>query len=195
MQGQKRVSLDDIWPDLEKGMNQVLTNLNSGFPSKQWMLLYTSVYDYCTSSKPPASTRTSKPGVAPTGANFVGEELYHRLKDYLKKHVRNLNKEAESKMDEDLLNFYFTQWKSFTTAMKYINHIYQYLNRHWIKREAEDGKKEVYEVFPLSLVTWREHIFLQIKTRLTKALLALIEKERNHFEVETNLIRGLLTAM
>ena len=36
----KRVSLDDIWPDLEEGITQLVTNLNAGFPRKRWMDLY-----------------------------------------------------------------------------------------------------------------------------------------------------------
>jgi cullin 1 len=50
-------------------------------------------------------------------------------------------------MDDSLLNFYKKEWDRFTTANKVINKIFQYLNRHWIKREADDGKKEVYEVY------------------------------------------------
>ncbi len=36
----KRVSLDDIWPDLENGITSLVTNLNAGFPRKRWMELY-----------------------------------------------------------------------------------------------------------------------------------------------------------
>lgn len=38
---QKKVSLDDIWPDLDSGLSQLLTDLNEGFPKKRWMKLYT----------------------------------------------------------------------------------------------------------------------------------------------------------
>lgn len=36
----KRVTLEEIWPDLESGVHQLITNLNQGFPNKRWMTLY-----------------------------------------------------------------------------------------------------------------------------------------------------------
>lgn len=39
----KRVSLDEIWPDLEDGITSLVTNLNAGFPRKRWMELYSYV--------------------------------------------------------------------------------------------------------------------------------------------------------
>jgi hypothetical protein len=41
---QKKVTLDDIWPDLDAGLSQLLTDLNEGFPKKRWMKLYTCVW-------------------------------------------------------------------------------------------------------------------------------------------------------
>eukprot|EP01089_Gocevia_fonbrunei_P002144 TRINITY_DN12137_c0_g1_i1.p1 TRINITY_DN12137_c0_g1~~TRINITY_DN12137_c0_g1_i1.p1 ORF type:complete len:763 (-),score=161.61 TRINITY_DN12137_c0_g1_i1:105-2393(-) len=181
----KRVSLDEIWPDLENGINQLITNLNAGFPRKRWMELYSNVYNYCTTSRPSPSNRKIG-GIS--GANFVGEELYTRLSDFLKKHMRTLVKEADSKMDDVLLTYYTKEWERFTTAMKYINNIFDYLNRHWIKREADDGKKEVYDIYTLSLVIWRDNLFNAQKTRLTNALLVLIMKERNGEQINTHLV-------
>lgn len=187
----KRVTLDEIWPDVESGVHQLITNLNQGFPQKRWMALYSNVYNYCTTSRPHNPTAKGK---TVSGANFVGEELYNRLKDFLIKHMKSLQKVAESRMDEGLLHYYHTEWVRFTTAMKYINHIFQYLNRHWIKREADDGKKEVYEIYTLSLVIWREHFFQALKARLTNALLTLIEKERNGEQIDTTLVAGVIGA-
>jgi cullin 1 len=106
--------------------------------------------------------------------------------------MRELLKVAETRMDEALLQYYFTEWERFTTAMKYINHIFQYLNRHWIKREADDGKKEVYEVYTLSLVIWRDHLFSALRARLTNSLLVLVESERNGEQINTGLVRGVV---
>jgi hypothetical protein len=84
----KRVSLDDIWPDLEDGITTLVTNLNAGFPRARWMELYSNVYNYCTTSRPSPGR---KPGGI-SGANFVGEELYNRLSEFLKKHMKHLGK-------------------------------------------------------------------------------------------------------
>jgi len=169
-------------------VHQLITNLNQGFPQQKWMGLYSNVYNYCTTSRPHVPNRAK----GTSGANFVGEELYIRLKDFLTRHMKTLLKTAESRMDEGLLHYYHNEWVRYTTAMKYVNHIFQYLNRHWIKREADDGKKEVYEIYTLALVTWRDHFFPQLKTRLTNALLSLVEKERNGEQIDTTLVGGVI---
>eukprot|EP00005_Dracoamoeba_jomungandri_P001963 CAMPEP_0174261182 /NCGR_PEP_ID=MMETSP0439-20130205/11275_1 /TAXON_ID=0 /ORGANISM="Stereomyxa ramosa, Strain Chinc5" /LENGTH=759 /DNA_ID=CAMNT_0015345615 /DNA_START=55 /DNA_END=2334 /DNA_ORIENTATION=+ len=186
----KRVSLDDIWPDLENGITTLLTNLNAGFPRKRWMELYSNVYNYCTTSRPSPSRKPT--GIS--GANFVGEELYNRLAEYLKRYMKQISKQAEGKMDDALLMYYSKEWERYTTAMKYINNIFDYLNRHWIKREADDGKKEVYDINTLSLVIWRDNLFHAQKTRLTNALLQLIEKERDGEQINTHLVSVVINA-
>jgi len=189
--GFKRVSLEDIWMDLETGVHQLITNLNQGFPQKRWMYLYSNVYNYCTTSRPHTGRGGTKPS---SGANFVGEELYNKLKEFLTKHMKMLLKIAETRMDEGLLHYYHNEWIRYTTAMRYVNHIFNYLNRHWIKREADDGKKEIYEIYPLALVIWRENLFSPLRSRLTNALLSLIEKERNGEQIDTTLFSGVISA-
>jgi hypothetical protein len=45
----KRVTLDEIWPELEAGLLQLITNLSKGFPKEQWVKLYSylKVMQYC----------------------------------------------------------------------------------------------------------------------------------------------------
>ena len=75
-----------------------------------------------------------------SGANFVGEDLYNKLVDFLKRHMKTLLKVpqcaqracslrqvAETKYDDSLLLYYRAEWERFTTAMTYINHIFEYL--------------------------------------------------------------------
>lgn len=40
----KRVTLEEIWPDLEGGVHQLITNLNQGFPRQKWMMLYSYLF-------------------------------------------------------------------------------------------------------------------------------------------------------
>eukprot|EP01111_Echinosteliopsis_oligospora_P010109 TRINITY_DN3086_c0_g1_i1.p1 TRINITY_DN3086_c0_g1~~TRINITY_DN3086_c0_g1_i1.p1 ORF type:complete len:773 (+),score=216.93 TRINITY_DN3086_c0_g1_i1:171-2489(+) len=191
---QKRVTLDEVWPDVEAGLEQIIVHLHKGFPRAQWMQLYSNVYNYCTTSRPPTIHRGSSNSKAVPGANFVGEELYNRLSDFLKRNMQGLLKEAQAMGDEGLLQYYNTEWQRTITAMKHVTHIFEYLNRHWIKREADDGKKEVYEVYTLALVIWRDYMFQPLQERLKDSLLALIEAERNGEQINTSLVQGVVHA-
>ncbi len=220
-----------IWPDLERGVGVLINDLDKqggdvGMTSKEFMGLYTNVYDFCVSTnkvrvarggeKPPQNGRVcgqQKRGIskfffllrqAPlartgaaaggklSGANFMGEELYMKLTAFLQTHMGVLRKGAEGLMDESLLLYYHKEWQRFTAALRYVNHIFSYLNRHWIKREAEDGKREVYEVNVLGLVVWRDHLFAEVKGRVTKALLDQIERDRNGEQINAPLVAGVI---
>lgn len=43
--------------------------------------------------------------------------------------------------------FYSREWTRYTTGAKYINQLFMYLNRHWVKRERDEGRKNVYQVY------------------------------------------------
>ena len=84
----------------------------------------------------------------------MGADLYARLKDWFKDHLVALLKDSESQMDESLLVFYSKQWTRYTTGATYINHIFRYLNRHWVKREIDEGHKNIYDIYTVTL-----HVF------------------------------------
>lgn len=125
-------------------------------------------------------------------ANLLGEDLYHNLKLYLKAHLQGILEQSKGHSDEALLTFYIKEWDRYTTAAKYINHLFKYLNRHWVKREIDEGKKDVYDIYTLHLVEWREELFEKVTKKVMNAVLKMVEKQRNGETIEQAQIKSIV---
>ncbi|EPB80358.1 cullin family protein [Ancylostoma ceylanicum] len=202
------MTIDGVWEDLYNGLQAVY--LREVMKSQRYMELYTSVYDFCTAvsvnpstpatgvvGRPSRSnTRSSHKNYsgedgAVTGTDFVGVEMYAKLTAFIESYVRDRLEGARDLLGEDLLRYYTTQWSEFRFSSKVVDGIFSYLNRHWIKRELDEGNGNIYMIYTLALVIWKRILFMESKERVTDAVLDLIRRERNGETISRNLIRDV----
>lgn len=184
---------DQSWAILEDGIERIMTRLTEGIDMKQYMNLYSTVHNFCTSQKglPGAATSLQAHG-AQRGAHLLGEELYNHLQRYLTTHLEMVLRNGLQKSDEQLLAYYIKEWKRYTTAATFVSNLFRYLNRHWVKREIEEGKKNIYDVYTLHLVTWYEVLFGDTQNTVMAAVLRLVERLRNGETVEHSQIKSVV---
>ncbi|KAF2860438.1 Cullin-domain-containing protein [Piedraia hortae CBS 480.64] len=183
---------DDIhgtWRFLEWGVNQIMTNLKEGLDQPKYLSLYTSIHNFCTAQK---ASGTQALGATHRGAHLLGEELYRRLGDYLQRHLKEVHQEMGQHADESLITFYIEQWERYTTAARFNNNLFKYLNRHWVKREVEEGKKHVYDIYTLHLVRWKQDMFSDTQNTVMSAVLRQVEKQRNGDTIEQSKIKKVV---
>ncbi|SCZ98135.1 BZ3500_MvSof-1268-A1-R1_Chr3-3g06598 [Microbotryum saponariae] len=193
--------LNATWQVLEKGVDQIMTRLSEGMSYPQYMNLYTVSYNYCTSSRMNSGGVNETIGIGTgggrSGANLMGSDLYKHLNRYFVSHLKQVSAAAEPLTDEPLLVYYTREWDRYTTGASYVNRLFTYLNRHWVKREKDEGRKNVYQVYILALVQWRDHFYTHVQDnhKLSNAVSKLIEKQRNGETIQTDLVKKVVDSL
>jgi cullin 1 len=189
------------WTYLQTGITNIMQDLEHGLDMNTYMGIYTAVHNFCTSQKALTvqnaanSSHMNIGGLgtgAHRGAHLLGEDLYKKLQVFLENHLDGLLVQTRSHSNEALLLFYIKEWDRYTNSAKYINHMFRYLNRHWVKREMDEGKKNIYDVYTLHLFQWRRVLFEPLSTKVMQAVLKLVEKQRMGETIEHNQIKQVV---
>ncbi|KLU81874.1 Cullin-1 [Magnaporthiopsis poae ATCC 64411] len=193
--GNKSEDIDVTWNYLQNGIKRIMNNLQDGMTMETYMGIYTAVHNFCTSQKIVGFPQQAQPAGAHRGAHLLGEDLYKKLIGYLTLHLEDLLEKSKAHTGEALLSFYIREWDRYTTAAKYVHHLFRYLNRHWVKREIDEGKKHIFDVYTLHLVQWKNVLFEKVHEKVMEAVLNLVEKQRNGETIEYGQIKQILDSM
>ncbi|OLL25318.1 Cullin-1 [Neolecta irregularis DAH-3] len=189
----KADDLEATWAFLEQGISQIMERTDEGLTYPKYMDIYTAVYNFCTHNKSGTSNNIGNVfNNQVRGAYLMGSDLYNNLIKYLTGFLLKRREIAEQHSEESLLNYYTKQWTQYTTAAQYVHHVFKYLNRHWVKREIDEGRKCVYDVYTLGLVRWREDMFNYVQHQVMEAVLKMIEAQRNGEAIEAAFIKKIV---
>ncbi|KXN86112.1 Cullin-1 [Leucoagaricus sp. SymC.cos] len=187
----KSADLDQTWAYLVIGVDHIMIRIEAGLSFADYTNLYTTVYNYCTSTKMHSRIDSGNR----TGANLVGSDLYNKLSGYFVQHFQPMMEKSENLQDVELLRYYAAEWDRYTTGANYLNRLFTYLNRYWVKRERDEGKKGVYQVYTLALAQWKTYFFAHIQkdnAKLTNAVLRLITQQRNGELIDQGLVKKVV---
>lgn len=81
----------------------------------------------------------------------MGADLYHNLVLYFQHHLKTVRKGAENLTDEALIKYYASEWDRYTEGANFVHRLFTYLNRHWVRREKDEGRKNIYTVYTVGL--------------------------------------------
>ncbi|KAJ7871877.1 Cullin family-domain-containing protein [Mycena olivaceomarginata] len=96
-----------------------------------------------------------------------------------------------SRPHSTLLWYYAAGWDRYTTGANYLNRLFTYLNHYWVKRERDEDKKAVCQVYTLALASWRKHLFDTLQAPLTTAILRLVAAQRDSASIDQALFVAL----
>ncbi|KAH3674233.1 hypothetical protein WICMUC_003475 [Wickerhamomyces mucosus] len=176
----KSNDLTATWTFVEPGLELIIggNDENAGVNPKMYMNVYSAIYNFCIKKSSSATSLSSN--AANQSSLLVGGEIYKKLSGYLISYVKLLKKRP----NETFLEFYVRRWTRFTVGAGYLNHVFDYMNRYWIQKERSDGRREIYDVNTLALLTWRDHLFDKNIDILTKEILEQIKLQRDNQVVD-----------
>jgi cullin 1 len=171
--------LDNMWEPIREGIEQVYKGQE--LTVSRNMELYSHVYNYSTGK-----------GVWTNGGR---QDPYSRLDDVFTEYISSLVKDGVGLAGEEaVLQFYTKLWEEYLFSSRKLN---KFFNKYFITffhscAKAKGGYDDVYEVYQLALIKWKEIVFEQHHSQLMNLVLNLIQRERNGETVNVSLLRGAI---
>ncbi|KIR53030.1 hypothetical protein I315_04488 [Cryptococcus gattii Ru294] len=159
--------LDTQWAFIRAGIERIMPGpgkSSEAIPYHYYGLLYSSIYRYCTTPQKVSPEQ---------GSQLSNENLYKHLTQWLRLTAEYCgHQQIDNLEDDQLLDFYGSEWGLFSSNVTRLNRLFSYLNRCWIKRSG------AYPVDKLSNLSWKEHVFQHLVDKGKSSSLIDRVKER-----------------
>ncbi|KAK0234961.1 Cullin-domain-containing protein [Armillaria nabsnona] len=183
-------SISDLataWAFLEEGLDTIMVSESlEDIPVQYMMSLIATIYNYCISSK----DRYTSYGSIRTQP--VASALYDKVLQYFTARVKSIRNTADSLQGDEQLQYYNTEWTRYWIGTRLISRVFTYLDKNWVKRQRDEGNRNIFKVSVLALVQWKAEVLDPInqKDRLVNTLLLAIERERNGQVVDQEVVKN-----
>lgn len=108
----------------------------------------------------------------------------------LAEHVQLVLKRLQSQDDSLLLEAYLTEWDQYVTAANRIDRLLNLINRHWVQREIDEGKPDVYHIRTLHFVQWRSYLWATISVAVIDSAQLVMEKSNENGAKIRDVLKG-----
>ncbi|KAJ2896206.1 ubiquitin ligase (cullin) of SCF, partial [Coemansia aciculifera] len=184
---------DEILALLRVGLTDILENLAKCQGTVKYVNLYTGVYNFCTalrSSVTGSGYYTAADTTSSVHGVVYGRRLYTFLNEFIVQFMEQIAERSADYAGDELLAFYNSEWVKFGDSTRCIHHIFDYLNRHWILREQEEGNN-VSDVSTLMFHLWRDNFFMQIRNTLLESVFNLMTRVRDGQVVDLGMVKSV----
>ncbi|CAI0467391.1 unnamed protein product [Linum tenue] len=167
------IELEQGWEIIERGITR-LKNILEGLPepkfsSANYMELYTTVYNMCT-QKPP---------------HDYSQQLYDRYRESIEDYINSMVLPSlREKHDEFVPRELVKRWANHKVLVRWLSHIFHYLNREFIPRRSLLPLREV------GFICFRTLVFYDFYRNLRVSVLSLIDQEREGEEIDRALLKN-----
>ncbi|KAH0582065.1 hypothetical protein H2248_011721 [Termitomyces sp. 'cryptogamus'] len=181
----------EIWTDLCKKIEFVMNSSTvlASQDYRDYIALYTMVYNYMTSSK----------SYRPDDCRLEQKcpKLYFKVLDCLVEYLNLIVDEFERLQDIELLRYYATQWDYYTARANFLSHVLAHFDQYWIQRERKEGRMTIYPIYTLALVQWKDMILSKAQKedqKLTTAILHFITRKEKPTSIDQDLVKTVINS-
>ncbi|CAF1185767.1 unnamed protein product [Adineta steineri] len=119
--------------------------------------------------------------------DMLGQDIYLHLKNYLQNKFNNVSKDIDNESNENILQYFKELQCKYKEVFKVLNGGYRYFHNHWLQRQLDTGRSDIYKIDVLAQRLWTEIVLKPHFQRLIQEIILSFVNAKIHLGDE-NLI-------
>jgi len=159
------ITLDELWAICNVPFEDLFIHLDKGLTRKSYMLIYTNIYNYC-------STQNERSTV----------DFYPKVEKLVKAKAKEIMARSENLNNDALLFFFRNQWNDWKMSSNVLKNLLAPVNKIFsseAKTSSSAPASSESKIYSDALNAWRDTAFNPLKNKLSVSLLKIIENDRN----------------